>query len=679
MSRKWLLFPFCLSVLLTLVPLTSASLTLRVNESATKVVFDEQATRVLLSLENPLGRLAKAQIKLELIDKDGAVRATTVSSEVIKPGASSVAVPITLRLTGKEATDTRELFWYRLRYRVAPADLTEFDPTSGIISLSKITPDMFALHVAAPEKAQEGGAYRLRVRTAHPLTSQAVAGVNIDVKIEFNGDDNDDIVLKQSTRTNANGFATLDFQIPRDVEDDDGDLKVVARRGALAESAETEVEIDRNARVMVSTDKPLYQPGQILHTRVLMFDSARHALPDQKATLEVSDPEGTTAFRTELNTSRFGVASADWAIPENTRLGDYRIEVELEDDKYDDSYGAATVKVSRYDLPNFSVNVKPDQPYYLPAQNAEVEIRADYLFGQPVKRGHVRVVRETERRWNYRDQKYETEEGDKYEGDVDAGGRFVAHINLGKEYDELKDQDYSRYRDLSYAAYFTDATTNRTEQRRFDLRLTKDAIHVYAIERNTRQTADFPLEFYIAASYADGAPASCDVTISRVWERNDSRAELALRTIRTNQYGLAKVAGLTPPKDPDDKVGEVSLMLRARDHKGASGQHTEVFNLWDKPVVRIETDKSLYRDGDSIRAHIVASRSNLVLTVDLMADEKVVQSQLTSLPDGRAALTFPYRKDFKGPMTLAAYAPGPDGERDVVGGSRTVLYPSIAT
>src|SRR5260370_4619445 len=151
---------------------------------------------------------------------------------------------------------------------------------------------------------------------------------------------------------------------------------------------------------MVSTDKPLYQPGQTLHTRVLMFDASRHALADQKATLEISDPESTMAFRAEINTSRFGVANADWAIPENTRLGDYLVAVELEGDKYEDARGAATVKISRYDLPNFSVSVKPDRPYYLASQDAEVEVRADYLFGQPVKRGHVRGGRETERHWN---------------------------------------------------------------------------------------------------------------------------------------------------------------------------------------------------------------------------------------------------------------------------------------
>ena len=657
MSRKWLLFPFCLSILLTLVPISRAKLTLRVNESATRVLFEEQGTRVLLAVENSLGQRADAHVKLELIDTDGSVRATAESDAQIKPGVNTVAVPIGVWLSGKSATDTREVLWYRLRYRVTPPAGTQFDPCSGVIALSQITPDIFAIHVAAPEKLQEGSAYRLRVRAAQPTTAQAVAGVSLDIEIKFDGYDQDDIVLKQSARTDANGFATLDFQIPRTVEDDEGEIKVVARRGILTESAETDVDLDRNARIMVSTDKPLYQPGQTLHTRVLMFDSARHALGDQKATLKVSDPENTTVFRTELDTSRFGVASADWAIPENTRLGDYRIEVELEGDKYESSYGAATVKISRYDLPNFMVNVKPDHSYYLPQQNAEVEVRANYLFGQPVKRGHVRVVRETERHWNYREQKYETEEGDKYEGDVDADGRFVAHINMADEHAELKEQDYSRYRDLSYAAYFTDATTNRTEQRRFDLRLTKDAIHVYAIERNSRQTRDFPLEFYISTAYADGTPASCEVGISRVWERDDARPEVALRTIRTNKYGLAKVSALTPPSVLAAEDGEVSLMLRARDGKGAVGKHTETLNFDDQPVIRIETDQPLYRDGDPIRAVIVASRPDLALTLDLIGEANVLQSQLVRLKDGRASLTFPYRKDFEGPVTLAAYAP----------------------
>ena len=675
MSRKWLLFLFCLSLLMVLAPLSRAGLTLRVKESAIRVLFEEQGTRVVLPIENSLGQRVDTHLKLEIIDPDGAARATVERDYQIKPGPNELTVQVALWLTGKAATDTRELLWYRLRYQISPASSSQFDQVNNVISLSEITPDIFAVSVVTARKAQEGSAYRVRVKTAHPLTSKAVAGVNIDAEIKFDGFDRDKIVLKQSARTDRGGFATLDFQIPRDVEDNEGEIKVTARHGILTESVVSEINIDRYAQVMVSTDKPLYQPGQTLHTRVLMFDSSRHAISDQKATLKISDPENATAFRAEIETSRFGVASVDWPVPDNTRLGDYRIEVQLEDDKHEDSYGATTVKISRYDLPNFTVNVKPDRAYYLPEQDAAVTVNANYLFGQPVKHGHVRVVRETERHWNYREQKWETEEGDKYEGEVDGEGRFVAQVKLGEEHAKLKDEDYSRYADLSYAAYFTDPTTNRTEQRRFDLRLSKDAIHLYFVGRNYRQARDFPLEFYVSTAYADGTPASCEVAISKVWEEDESRPELPLRTIKTNRYGLAKVSALTLPKDSDEDA-DASLMFRARDDRGATGKQTEGLNLGDKPVVRITTDKALYRDGDPIRAEIVANQSDLTLALDVINEEKVLQSQLVQLQNSRATIVIPYREGFSGAVTLATYAPAPsDDDDDFAYSSRTILYP----
>src|SRR6266404_239977 len=172
MSRKWLLFSFCLSVLLTLAPLSRAGLTLSVNEAATRVLFEEQDTSVLLAVENSLGRRVDAHLKLELIDTDGAVRATAERDYQIKPGANALAIPIALWLSGKPVTHTRELLWYRLRYRITSTVPSQFDQLAGLISLSEITPDIFALSVATQRNAQEGAAYRVRLRAAHPLTSR---------------------------------------------------------------------------------------------------------------------------------------------------------------------------------------------------------------------------------------------------------------------------------------------------------------------------------------------------------------------------------------------------------------------------------------------------------------------------------------------------------------------------
>jgi uncharacterized protein YfaS (alpha-2-macroglobulin family) len=154
---------------------------------------------------------------------------------------------------------------------------------------------------------------------------------------------------------------------------------------------------------LVSTDKPLYQPGQTLHMRLLAFDNDKKAVTDQPATLAISDPDDTLQYRAEVRTSRFGIAAADWQIPENIRLGTYQIHAEFEDRRSRKTDAQAEVKISRYELPTFTVTAKPDRAYYLPGQNAAVEVRSDYLFGKPVRHGHVRVVRETEREWNYRE------------------------------------------------------------------------------------------------------------------------------------------------------------------------------------------------------------------------------------------------------------------------------------
>src|SRR5262249_42766021 len=154
----------------------------------------------------------------------------------------------------------------------------------------------------------------------------------------------------------------------------------------------------------------------------------------------IRDPDSTAVFSSELRTSRFAIASGEWPIPDSTRLGDYDLEFTT---GVDESYSTrTTVKISRYDLPTFAVNVKTDHPSYLNAQNPTVEGKGDYLFGKPGLKGHVKLVRETERTWNYREQKYETTEGDKYEGETQAG-IFKAQIDLSKDHEELGDEDYN--------------------------------------------------------------------------------------------------------------------------------------------------------------------------------------------------------------------------------------------
>src|SRR5689334_7490733 len=578
MSRRGLLSLLCLSVLLlALVPLTHAGGEIKVDEARTRILIQKEPAEVQLAVENSTGETLNADVQLELLNPQDRVDAKSASTQRITPGSQTLKLTLPFSLTKLTDAERRDSLWYRLRYKLTHAGTS----IEGILSLSQ-SPDLFELRVVTSELAREGGLYHVRVNATHPITHKPAPKVAVSGELLLE-DDSHTIKLHAVKMTDGEGYALLDFQLPprfpqfpHTTQPSGGEVKLVGRRGAVVAETTADVLVDQFARTLITPDKPIYQPGQTMHVRALMFTPSRRALANQRVLIRISDPEEVTVFRNVVTSSRFGIATVDWSITENTRLGDYRIWVGV-DGQDQNTTVAYDVRISRYDLPNFSVSVAPDRGYYLPGQNAVVRVRADYLFGQPVTRGHVRVVRETEREWNYREQKWDIEEGDKYEGETDASGAFVANVDLEKDHEELDD---NYFRDVTYAAYFTDPTTNRTEQRRFDLRVTKDPIHVYVIEKydfwNHNRT--LPVTFYISTFYADGSPARCKVNLTFADPSSTTKDPKPVVTLRTNRYGLAKAGNIRFPRAVKD-LDDVEMTVSAVDATGRKGSRETQISL----------------------------------------------------------------------------------------------------
>lgn len=690
MTRRWLPLLLCLVVCLCALQRSTARDRLRVNETATTIQLDNRQATVSLALENPSGGHTPARIRLELLDPDNRVCAIAERDETLREGSSHATVALPFAVP--EMSERSQLPWLRLRYHVAPTG-DAAAAAEGILSLSEITPDLFNLYISGAGYAFEGMRYRARVHTAHPVSMRPSKGVAVEATIEFGGDDNLK-PLHATATTDAEGSAALDFDLPRETTADEMRITVTGQRGQIVQTATDEVRVDHLAEILINTDKPIYQPGQMLHARMLLIDYfANRAVAGADAEIEIEDPDDSTVFRASVKTSRFGIASIDWPIPDNTRLGEYDIRVSIEGGEYDDAQTMQRIKISRYELPNFSVNVKPDHTYYLPGQHAEVEVRADYLFGQPVKRGHVRVVRESERDWNYEEQKWEAKEEETYEGEADETGRFVARIDLSKAHQQLAAQDDSDerpFRDYSYAAYFTDPTTNRTEQRRFDLRATKEAIHVYVIGDEENPARNLPVRFYLSTFYADGTPAPSTVEIRQqpaspaYASINASTARVAvvaprtLRTVKTNRFGLAEVSDVRPVFNADDDEDEnVSLVITARDRQGRTGHRTKEFKMdADRAMVRVEPLKTLHRAGEPLRAEITASVAAQTAFVEVVRESKVVHAETVRLEGGKASVKIPYKPEFKDALALVAMLhPVAGNDNSPPAGSHTVLYP----
>jgi A-macroglobulin TED domain/Alpha-2-macroglobulin family/Carboxypeptidase regulatory-like domain/A-macroglobulin receptor binding domain len=224
----------------------------------------------------------------------------------------------------------------------------------------------------------------------------------------------------------------------------------------------------------------------------------------------------------------------------------------------------------------------------------------------------------------------------------------------------------------------TDPSTGRSQRSRFTLRLSHEEIHVYIISSSMRDKGS--ASFSVATYYPDGSPAAAQVQISQLEgnekERSQAPMEQALRTIKTNRYGLAKVEDL-PLRQASEGSNTAVLLLTARDSRGKTGRQTE--DLWfnNRPFVNVLTNKTLYREGEPIEITLRCSNCDGNFHVEIMQDGAVVASQRAHLKHGKGFLVFPAQQQFQGELSVRAYPTDASGEwySGIAPGGRTILFP----
>jgi hypothetical protein len=655
----------------------AAGQSLRIDEHLSKVALNGKTYAVFLTASSTDSHQS-AFIKLDVITPQGMNVASTSAPVQLNIGTNKLSASVSLPELPKNSED---LLWYRLAYRVTANGV---ELAHGILPLFEPVQD-FALHVSAPAMVQPGKKFFVRVHTSHPVLGRAIGSVAIRAQVHES--DAEMALASAAGTTDANGYAVLSMFLPTDLQTRDLEIAVEAQRGTIKKNAENDLKVGVPSRIFVQTDKPLYQPGQTLHIRALIFGDEHRAISAKRIYLQVQDEDETVVFRDERTSSRFGVVATDWTIPDRIRLGSYRILAKTypgqyvdSDDGSDDEHNPISaaserkiVRISRYELPTFVVNAKPDRSYYLPEQKASVEISAAYLFGKPVPKAFVRIAQLAERTWNFSKQKWEIEEREPISGTTDDQGTFRATLDLSKQRADLDEYSYRKFKDVTYTAYLTDPSTGRTEERRFDVRVTKYPIHVYYVPQDSSRRG-LPDEFFVSTSYADGSPAQCEVEVRTV--APDGSGERVVASAHTSRYGVARIRN---PKSVFANEGkELPLILVARDHKGATGVSKE--DLWpehDRHFLRVITNRTILAPEEAIEAEI-RSDSDGEIVVELANQSKVLRSFTVRLRHHSAMVRIPYSSEFIGQLALAAINMGHTGgywEAYGTLASRFVIYP----
>jgi hypothetical protein len=449
-------------------------------------------------------------------------------------------------------------------------------------------------------------------------------------------------------------------------------MEVVTTSTLGKETLQRDVQIKTAPKVLLVTDKPLYQPGQRIHLRALALNAHDLApVAGKDLTLEIEDGKSNKVFKKTVPTSDYGIASADFDLADEVNTGEYRIRAILADRET-----TKTVSVRPYVLPKFKAEITADKKFYLPKETMHVDLQADYFFGKPIAKGKLEVKAST---FDVAFKDFDT-----VKGETDAAGHTKFEIKLP---DYFVGQPLTKGNAMVKLEVKVTDTADHTETFTKTYPVSAQPIQVSLIPEGGRLTPGLENRVFVAAIYPDGSPAKCDV---KVWLGNAVKGKPAAE-LKTNEAGLAEF--LVTPKPEQFRQAEwanrtvemiggqrpqvwgakqvFDLTAKARDARGDEAEAKAV--LTSEPFgenVLLRLDKAIYKGGDRMVVDIRTSAGLPTVYLDVVKAGQTMLTQWLDVKDGRATEKLDLPASVFGTLEVHAYQVLRSGE--IIRDSRVV-------
>jgi uncharacterized protein YfaS (alpha-2-macroglobulin family) len=442
-----------------------------------------------------------------------------------------------------------------------------------------------------------------------------------------------ELITLHQGRTNNLGTLDASFAVP-DLEP--GAYALVVNVTALpvgVDSVEQPLRITRRAEILLTTDKPIYQPGQVVHLRALALQQPRRLpVAAEKLTFEIEDAKGNKVFKHSLATSRFGIASADFQLATELNLGRWRARAIL-------PFGSAekTFTVERYVLPKFKVVVSPDKSFYLPGQTATGKIQADYIFGKPVASGEVLITASTfDIGWSEITEVHgRTDENGTYRYSIELPKRFVGQpLEQGKALLKLDVEVTDR--------------ADHTEHAAKTMPVAQEPINIIAVPESKTLRPGLPNTVYVVTAYPDGTPARCGIGVY-----TEKSSSVRYASISTDELGIGEFA-IKPP-------APATITISANDGKGNRAEREVRLGVeGGADAIILRTSAAIARAGDKVELTVLCTRQTGAVYLDVVRNDQTMMTKSLDLRGGKAKMSLPITPDMVGTVELHAYKILPD-------------------
>jgi alpha-2-macroglobulin-like protein len=493
--------------------------------------------------------------------------------------------------------------------------------------------------VEGPSTVHKGREVSYRVRVQDGIKHQPIS----DRKVTFELRQNDKVVQTQTISTQVTGDAEARLTLKNP-----GDYKVLAHLESQGVSIDLQdpVTVSNDVqKLLLTTDKPIYQPGQVINLRALSLTQGSNT-PSAAAAVsfEVEDGKGNKLLKQATKTDQYGVASTKFQLGSILNEGTFKVRV-----IQGTVISEKTVQVSHYALPKFAVTVKTADPWYAPGAKLQGSVDSSYFFGKTVT-GSVLV------------QAYSLDVGEtmfqQVMGSLDANGHYDFSLSLPSTLPGLPlDQGNAA---IELRVTVTDSA-GQAVQKSLPVTVSAQGMNLSLVPESTDLVPGIANKLLLFASDPLGAPlAGATATVSA--------PDGSTLKATTDDYGQAEI-GWTPDgatKSPAAFQATVALS------SGKSASANFSFGAQsgsDHLVVR--TDKSVYQVGDTVQVSVVSTEPTGNLYVDWINDGQAVDMRTLTAADGTAKFTMPLDASLIGSNRIDAYLV--DGDGNVVRSGRTIF------
>ena len=316
-------------------------------------------------------------------------------------------------------------------------------------------------------------------------------------------------------------FAKVKFpQVP------DGDYRVrVSLKSALGtDTVEVPLALYAPAKIHVITDRPLYQPGDLIKFRAVAL-RARDLTPldGRPGHWELRDPQNELLLEERAPAGEWGVVGGTFPLDRGAPAGSYRVAW-VSGDARDE----VSVKVEPFVLPRFRIETATSAPFYRAHERPRITGRVVYSSGAPVAKATLALTWNVSGSWPPPRSWLEHD----LPQDVTADGSGAFTLNLPEIPADLQGQ-------VSLFAHLaaTDASGDRVEGGASVL-LSEDAISASAVtELADGLVEGFNNRLFLRATTASGTVLhGVQLTVQRAWDQGDP----GIQTV-TDEDGVAQL------------------------------------------------------------------------------------------------------------------------------------------